>query len=56
MPQPEKYPLKSMVVGQVIHVPETPVMSKYIHKRGEKLGMVFRTKRVGEQRKVWRVV
>lgn len=55
MPHPEKYPLKSLEIGQALIVPETRNMAKYIHKRAEEIGMRFKTRRVGEKRVVQRV-
>jgi hypothetical protein len=55
MPYPRKYPLPDMQIGDVIEVPEYPNLSKYIHKRAEEIGRKFKTKRVGEQRRVQRV-
>lgn len=55
MPHPEKYPLKSLPVGAPISVPDSKHMNNYLLKRAKALGIVIRTRREGDQRKVVRL-
>lgn len=51
-----KYPLSEMQVREVRMLKERPRLANYVNKRGGELGRVFRTKRVGDERRVMRVL
>lgn len=55
MPQPEKYPLKSLQVGQPVLVNDGKHLCNYLLRRAKELGIVIRTRRDGDKRKVVRV-
>lgn len=51
-----KYPLSEMQVREVRMLKERPGLAHYVSKRGGELGRVFRTKRIGDERRVMRVL
>lgn len=55
MPARAKYPLRQMLVGEVVAIKERRKLMFYVHSRGGALGYRFQTKRIGDERLVKRI-